>query len=128
MELFKAVEMVEAVANGTNPITGEAIPGNSHFNSPEIIRALFTCTQHIRHPTPKSRKTMEEWQSENLSKGLPRNAGLPWTKELKAQLADSFKSGERPLELSKKFERTKYAILMQLQNQGLVTEEEAANL
>jgi hypothetical protein len=127
MELDKAVQIIEAVAGGTNPITGKAIPENSHFNSPEIIRALFTCTQHIKHPPPKSRKTLEERQAENLSKGLPRNAGLPWTKELKAQLADLFKSGEPPLELAKKFERTTYAILLQLQNQGLVSEEEVAN-
>lgn len=128
MEILKALAMVEAVANGTNPLTGEAIPGNSHFNSPEIIRALFTCVQHIKHPPPKSRKTLEERQSENLGKGLPRNAGLPWTKELKEQLADAFKSGERPSGLAKKFERTKYAIVLQLQNQGLVSEEEAASL
>lgn len=127
MEIHKAVQMIEAVANGTHPITGEAIPENSHFNSPEIIRALFTCTQHIKHPPPKSRKTLEERQAENLSQGLPRNAGLPWTKELKAQLADSFKAGEPPLELAKKFERTQYAILLQLQNQGLVSEEEATH-
>lgn len=127
MELDKAVRIIEAVANGTNPITGEAVPENSHFASPEVIRALFACTQHIKHPPQKSRKTLEGRQAENLRKGLPRNAGLPWTKELKAQLADSFQSGEQPRELAKIFERTEYAILLQLQNQGLVSEEEVAN-
>ena len=128
MELNKAVQLIEAVANGTNPETGEAFPSSSPYNSPEIIRALFVCTQYIKHPPPKSRKTQEELQAENLSKGLPRNAGLPWTKELKAQLADSFKSGERPLDLAKKFERTKYAILLELKGQGLVTDEDVEKL
>lgn len=127
MELSKAVQMIEIVAGGTNPETGEPFPSNSPYNSPEIIRALFVCARYIKHPPPKCGQTLEERQAENRRKGLPGNAGLPWTKELKAQLADSFKSGEPPLELAKKFERSTYAILLQLQNLGLVSEEAVAN-
>ena len=123
MEILKAVEMVEAVVNGTNPITGEAIPENSHFNSPEIIRALFTCTQHIKHPPPKSQKTLEERQAENQRKGLPKNVGLPWTNEMRAKLAESFKSGESMRHLAATFERTRNAIVLELQKQGLVSED-----
>lgn len=128
MELNKAVQMIEAVANGTHPETGEAFPPSSPYNSPEIIRALFTCTQHIKHPPEKIRKTVAERQAENQRKGLPRNAGLPWTKALKAELANSFKSGERPLELAEKFERTQYAILLELKGQGLITDEDVMKL
>jgi hypothetical protein len=124
MEINKAVQMIETVANGTNPITGEAFPSNSPYNAPEIIRALFACAQHIRQPPQKSRKTLEQRQAENQRKGFPKNAGLPWTKEAKAELADLFKAGEGPGKLAQKLKRTKYAILMELKNQGLISDED----
>ena len=125
MELFKAVQMIESVANGIHPETGEAFPKDSPYNSPGIIRALFTCTQHITHSPPKTKKTVEEKRAENKIKGLPKNAGLPWTKEIKAELADLFKAGEDPARLAQKFERTQYAIVMELKKQGLISEDDS---
>lgn len=128
MELYKAVQMIESVANGINPESGEAFPTDAPYNSPGIIRALFTCTQHIGHSPPKNKKTVEEKQAENKGKGLPLNAGLPWTKEMKAELANLYKDGETPANLAQKLERTQYAILLELKKQGLISEEDALNV
>ncbi|EGU61756.1 hypothetical protein VINI7043_21551 [Vibrio nigripulchritudo ATCC 27043] len=35
------LEIVEALANGINPQTGEVLPSESPYNSPDVIRALF---------------------------------------------------------------------------------------
>ncbi|QQX78607.1 hypothetical protein JK628_13565 [Shewanella sp. KX20019] len=76
------LKIIEALANGINPLTGEALPEESPYNSPEIIRALFSTLEFIKHPAkkqPKVKKTLEQKQAENLENGLPKNAGLPWT-------------------------------------------------
>ena len=128
MELYKAVQMIESVANGINPESGEAFPTDSPYNSPGIIRALFTCSQHLKQSSPKSKKTVEEKQTENKTKGLPKNTGLPWTKEVKAELASLYQAGQNPADLAQKFERTKYAILLELKKQGLISEQDAVNM
>jgi len=128
MELYKAVQMIESVANGINPESGEAFPTHSPYNSPGVIRALFTCAQAIKHSGPKTKKSAEEKQAENKSRGLPKNAGLPWTKAVKAELANLYKAGENPDNLARKFERTKYAIVLELKKQGLISEEDAGNM
>ena len=56
------------------------------------------------------------------------NAGLPWTKEVKAELASLYKAGENPVSLAQKFERTKYAILLELKKQGLLSEKDALDM
>jgi hypothetical protein len=38
---LEAKEIIEALANGINPETGEILPAQSNFNSPQVIRALF---------------------------------------------------------------------------------------
>jgi len=35
------LEILQALAAGTDPITGEVFPADSPYNQPEIIRALF---------------------------------------------------------------------------------------
>ena len=128
MELYKAVQMIESVANGIHPETGEGFPQDSPYNSPGIIRALFTCTQHITHSLPRIKKTADQKQAENKIKGLPKNAGLPWTKEMKTQLAELFKAGENPTNLARILERTQYAIVLELKKQELISEEDTLKM
>ena len=35
------LEMLQALAAGTDPVIGEIFPADSPYNQPEIIRALF---------------------------------------------------------------------------------------
>ena len=50
MKITKAREIINALANGVNPTTGEVLPRSRVYNTPEVIRALYTiigrnCTQ-----------------------------------------------------------------------------------
>lgn len=128
MELDTAANILESLANNINPETGKPFAADSPYTSPGIIRALFTCVQHVRHLPNRSKRTLEGKQAENKAKGLPLNAGLPWTDESRARLARSFKTGEAPDELARQFERTKYAIVLELKKQGLLSEEDARRL
>lgn len=125
MDIDNSVKVLEALANGIDPTTGEVFPSDSQYNNPEVIRALFTCIQHIKSPPKKGKKSFKEKQEDNLKKGLPKNAGLPWTRELKTELANNFQSGLAPSELAVKYERTKGSIVSELKKQGLITDKQA---
>ena len=58
MEIKEAVEILEFLANGVDPSSGEKIPQDSSYNNPDSIRALFTCINYIKHPPKRKRKTI----------------------------------------------------------------------
>ena len=125
MDVKSAKQIVELLARGIDPVTGELFPDDSPYNHPQIIRALFIAAENIITDTSnnKGRKTIEEKQQENIQRGRPKNAGLPWTNELKNEVADRFKSGATIKDLASHFERTEGAILSELVRQGLVDPE-----
>lgn len=117
-QLNEARELVSALANGTDPGTGEILPAKSPYNDPTVIRALFTVLNaSIGRATKKS---LEQKMEENLSAGRPKNAGLPWTDDLRSRLAEMFQGGTELPELAHHFKRTNGAILSELARQGLV--------
>jgi len=118
MEFNEAKDLVNALANGTDPVTGEILPAKSPYNDPAVIRALFTVLDSSSGKATK--KSPEEKMEENLAAGRPRNAGLPWTDDLRAKLAEMFQGGTALRELARHFERTNGAILSELARQGLV--------
>jgi len=112
------------LADGVDPLTGEVLPDRSPYNDPKVIRALFTILNPPKDKKP-AKKTREQKQQENVAAGRPRNAGLPWTEDLKEELAQKFMSGASVDELVRYFERTKGAIQYELVKQGLIEESEA---
>ncbi len=119
------LKIVEALANGIDPITGEILPSESPYNHPDVIRALFTTLDLMKNPekkAPKVKKTPEQKQAENIENGLPRNAGLPWTDKQRADLARQFSSGKEIKVLAEIHGRTNGAITSELKKQGLIEE------
>jgi len=127
MEIQKAKEIVTLLANGVDPTTGEIFPDDCPYNNPSVIRALFTVLGHLRMPKKQGKKTIEERQSENIANGRPKNTGLPWTDELKQELATMFKQGGQIDDLAPHFERSRGAILSELVNQVLIDQNEKQN-
>ncbi|GGY55030.1 hypothetical protein GCM10011297_29870 [Bacterioplanes sanyensis] len=117
------LKIVEALANGINPVTGELLPSESPYNHPDVIRALFTMLDLVKNPpknAPKLKKTLEQKQAENIENGLPKNAGLPWTDEQRADLANQFSSGKDTKALAEIHARSTGAITSELKRQGLI--------
>ncbi|ADE13513.1 conserved hypothetical protein [Nitrosococcus halophilus Nc 4] len=127
MELDEAREILNALANGVDPVTGEVLPETSPYNEPKVIRALFTVLNSLKGKR-QPKKTLEEKQQENIAAGRPRNAGLPWTDDLKGELAEKFQSGVALDELARYFERTRGAILSELAKQGFIEQAEVDEL
>jgi len=117
------LKIIEALANGIDPSTGEVLPNESPYNNPETLRALFAVIAHIKSPPkkkPKLKKTIEQKQEENIDKGSPKNAGLPWTDEQRNELAEQFKTDQSFKYLAEIHGRTKGAITSELKKQGLI--------
>lgn len=47
MELSNAIQIVQALADGVDPHTGEAFPDNSPYQHPQTVRALFTAVKAL---------------------------------------------------------------------------------
>ncbi|MFZ3194540.1 MAG: hypothetical protein WA154_15220 [Moraxellaceae bacterium] len=113
MQLLQAREIVKKLANGIDPITGEKLPDSSLHNHAEIIRALFALLEHTKQPNhPK--KTLEEKQLDNQREGRPKNAGLPWSEELRIDLITMFKQGMSINQMSVQLQRTQSAVSSEL--------------
>ncbi|PYD36707.1 hypothetical protein CT690_23460 [Serratia plymuthica] len=100
---MKTQAMLRALANGINPETGELLGTASMTGSPEAIRLLFA-----------------------LAEGRPAKSHFPWAEEEKQRLQESYAEGGTLEALSSEFERTTWAIAVQLQKLGLITEQQAA--
>lgn len=113
------------LADGINPLSGEVLKKEAPYNDPTVIRSLVTLLESVKAIKPR-RKTPEERQQEDIKNGRPKNAGLPWTAELRADLAAKFQEGHSVDKLAESFERTLGAITPELVKQGLVDSTEVA--
>ena len=102
MDIQYAKQILEGLADGMNPLTGEVLSKDDVCNDPEIIRALHTILRML--------------DREKLSKHLPENAGKPWTKEEDDELCRRFDNGSTVKELSRTFKRTQGAITSRLEH------------
>lgn len=127
MDIDQALETLETLATGVHPATGEVMAPDSPYNHPDVIRALFVCVRQLRQPAPRAgrRRSAEDRQADNLQRGLPKNAGIRWSDEDRAALAERFEAGETPAQLAEAFERTQNSILAELSRQGLISQDEA---
>ena len=121
MDINIAIEKLEVLANGIDPETGEQFSDNSPYNNPQVIRALFTVISAFK--LPKGKKSPEQKQEENRLKGLPQNAGLPWTDNGRNELAKCFNEGAPPPQLAQIHQRTSGAIIAELKKQGLIEDD-----
>lgn len=119
MDIQEALKTVEALAEGIDPTTGEALHERSPCRDARVVEALRYCAARLRHPTPTS---LAARQAENLRYGRPRNAGLPWNDAARGQLAAAFRSGATLGELARMLQRSRGAVLSELKRQGLVAD------
>ncbi|MCU0304140.1 MAG: hypothetical protein MUC56_08800 [Thermoanaerobaculales bacterium] len=122
MEYSEARTIVKTLAQGIDPATGEVFPPTSPYNDPRVIRALFTMVD-LAWPTGRSKLSVDERRQRNVERGLPTNAGLPWSEEDRAAVASGFGSGRSIRELANTLQRSLTAINAELIRQGLIPPE-----
>jgi hypothetical protein len=71
MQLDAALPIVRALADGVNPITGEAYPDTSPYAEPRTLRALYAAVDIMDREVEREKRKLR----------LPANFGKPWTAE-----------------------------------------------
>lgn len=127
MDQEKAYSIIDALASGIDPNTGECFPEDSPYNNPDVIRALFYVLRN--KPTQKKqKKSLEEKQQENISKGLPKNYGLPWTDEAVEYVISQYQTNISIDVIAQEVARKPSSIIGLLKKKEIITEEQAFSM
>jgi hypothetical protein len=113
MDEQRALNIVTALANGVNPQTGEIFPGDSPYQSAEIVRALFAAV-----------RAMKEQKTQRRRPEPPANAGKPWTEAEDMELLAAFDRGEELATIAAAHARTLMGIQARLERHGKVPPEQ----
>jgi hypothetical protein len=114
METNETLKIIQALANGTDPISGEVFPDSSPYNHPKVIRALFQTLKALERPR----------SSEGRER--PGNAGKPWDEKEDRDLLKSFEAKTSLKEIAAKHGRSEYAIAARLVKLGKLSEADLA--
>ena len=107
MELQIAREIINVLAQGIHPVTGEAMPADSPYNEPPVIRALFAVSQALEH-CDLSKPRREP----------PPNAGKAWTGEEDDKLLAAFDAGHEIKRMALDLGRSRVAVEARLVKLG----------
>lgn len=110
MELQVARQIIDTLAQGIHPVTGEAMPGDSPYNAPPVIRALHAVSRALEagmtQPEPAARR--------------PPNAGKPWSAREDAALETAFDAGIALKQVAQELGRTPFAVEQRLVKLGKI--------
>jgi hypothetical protein len=110
MQLDAALPIVRALADGVNPITGEAYPEQSPYAEPRTLRALYSAVDLMQR----------EVEREKRRERLPANFGKPWTQAEDDNLVAEFEARTPMLELARRHARTQSSIRLRLEKLGKI--------
>ena len=110
MSPLEAQKIVESLANGIDPETGEILPAQSTFNNPQVIRALFVAAKALERAAKRAER----------DSSLPGNAGRSWKDEEDKELLATFDAGTPVKAIAAKHGRTQGAIAARLVRLGRI--------
>lgn len=108
MELQIARQIIDTLAQGIHPVTGEAMPDDSPYNAPPVIRALHTVA-----------RALEGEAAAGGSRRVP-NAGKPWSAADDSALETAFDAGIPVKQVAQELGRTAFAVEQRLIKIGKV--------
>jgi hypothetical protein len=106
------LRILNALANGVHPATGEQYAADSPYQHPDTVRALF---EAVRVMEQSGAKTAER---PARPAAMPGNTGLRWTSEEEERLAAAFDAGKTIDELARGHNRTRAGIEARLVKLG----------
>jgi ABC-type nitrate/sulfonate/bicarbonate transport system substrate-binding protein len=92
-----ALKVLNALANGVNPVTGEVFAADSLYQHPDTVRALFEAVRALGSDSTKSRDE------------TPVGTFVRWTPEEEERLTAEFDAGKNTAELAKLHDRSRAA-------------------
>ena len=125
-------EILQALADGIDPYTGEQFPPDSPYQRADTVRALYAALQALTSPadaasSPAGKAAAPKPVDPNKPRaGVPRRsdlpkAGGPWTPEEEQRLREAF-AAKKPFDaIAAEHGRSRGAITTRLVNLGLIT-------
>ncbi len=108
MDQTRALEIINALAAGIDPLTGEVFPEHSTLQHPDVVRALFLAAMALQSSRSKPPRPASK------DSDLPPKAGKSWSEAEDHELVAAFESGKSEKELAAKHQRTLGAIRSRL--------------
>ena len=104
MDFNRAKEIIEALAEGIDPTTGELLPEDHVCNKGEVVRAFYSVLETL---------------DKKCKKSMPENAGKPWTKEEENLVIQLYSEGLSTRSIADKLGRSVGSIRSRLEKIGL---------
>ena len=105
----EAKQIIDVLASGVDPATGEVLPEDNALNSPHVIRALFMASKALERMVGKPARP---------SAVAPGKAGKPWSEDEDQRLLAGFDAGTPVAALALAHERSSGAITSRLERLG----------
>ena len=115
MEKETALKIIQQLANGIHPHTGEIFAADSAYQHPDTVRALFVAARALE--TPPAGKPRAAAPG---NEAAPQNSGKPWAAEEDEALAHAFDAGKQIPELAIQHQRSRFAIETRLAKLGKI--------
>jgi hypothetical protein len=106
MNETEALQILRMLADGRHPLTGDALPDESCYQSAKVLRALLVGIDALEQATKRKDRV------------LPTGAGRPWDAEEDQSLVADFESGISIGDLAKSHQRTEGAMRSRLMKLG----------
>lgn len=112
MDKEHTLKILNALANGVHPATGERYSADSPYQHPDTVRALFEAIRAIEGARAPA-------AGAGPKPALPQSgAGSRWTSEEEQRLAEAFDAGRTVEELARAHNRTRAGIEARLVKLG----------
>jgi hypothetical protein len=117
MEREQTLRILNALANGVHPATGEKFAADSPYQHPDTVRALFEAMRAIDGGT--SDASSAPAPSRKAAAPMPESgSGSRWSAEEEERLATAFDAGRTVDELARAHSRSRAAIEARLVRLG----------
>ena len=112
MDREQTLKVLNALANGTHPATGEVFEAESAYQHPDTVRALFEAIRAV--------EAMRVAPQDSKPGDMPASPFVRWTPEEEERLAAGFDAGKTSAELAKLHNRSRAAIEARLLKIGKI--------
>ena len=123
MQLDRTKEIIQALADGVDPYTGETFPADGPYQRADTVRALYTALDALESSPNKSRRSPEGQRRIDPNKP---NAGGKWTSEEDDRLREEYAANNDSIkDIAKAHGRTPGAISSRLVKLGIIEDKPA---
>ena len=120
MNKEQTLRILNALANGIHPATGEKFGADSPYQHPDTVRALFEAMRAVEGAGPAApASSSTSAPAAERRPAMPESgSGSRWTSEEEQRLASAFDSGRTVDELARAHNRSRAAIEARLVRLG----------